>query len=269
VLDLNSHYINYSATLTYMAEAYLNVYTQPTGTAKQEMKTELFANFNIPIPNNENTIPHQQNLNYNIGDIYLWGMMGHTHKYGTDYKVHKRVLGQEGEMIYDASCAQGIPGCVSPYFDYQHIPFRYFNDGFLPITMNFSNGLIHKATWLNDGPSSVNFGVTSDDEMMVLVIMYLDDITGLSVSNNELEGQLQNVIIAPNPMQAEMMVSYPMELEGVTFSIYDMVGRQIRTLPGTDVGQIKVDRSDLTSGMYVYRLEDENGRYKAGKFVVE
>ena len=269
VLDLNTHYINYSANSTYLAEAYLNIYTQPTGTAKQEMKTELFANFNIPIPNNENTIPHEEPLNYFLGDIYLWGLMGHTHKYGTGYEVYKRNIGQEGEMIYDASCPQGIPGCVSPYFDYQHIPFRYFNDGFLPVTMNFSNGLIHKATWLNDGPFPVNFGSTSDDEMMVLVMMYLDDITGLTVSNNEVDEQLQNVLLAPNPMQDEMMVSYPMELEGVTFSIYDMVGRKIIELSGTEVGQIKVDRTNLTSGMYVYRLEDENGRYKAGKFVVE
>ena len=177
VLDLNTHYINFSANSTYLAEAYINVYTQPTGTAKQEMKTELFANLNIPIQNNENMITHEQSLNFNFGDIHLWGMMGHTHKYGRDYKVYKRIGGQKGEMIYDASCAQGIPGCVSPFFDYRHIPFRYFNDGFEPLTMNFSNGLIHEASWLNDGPFSVNFGFTSDDEMMVLVIMYLDDIT--------------------------------------------------------------------------------------------
>ena len=51
VLDLNSHYINYSATNIYKAEVYLNIYTQPVGTAAQEMKTELITHFDFWVPN--------------------------------------------------------------------------------------------------------------------------------------------------------------------------------------------------------------------------
>ncbi|MCB0683650.1 MAG: hypothetical protein KDC32_22530, partial [Saprospiraceae bacterium] len=63
-------------------------------------------------------------VNSNSGEVFLWGLMGHTHKYGKGYKVYRRTGGQQGELLYDASCPQGIPGCVSPYFDYQHIPMR-------------------------------------------------------------------------------------------------------------------------------------------------
>ncbi|MBK7343780.1 MAG: hypothetical protein IPJ06_12250 [Saprospiraceae bacterium] len=62
VLDLNSHYINYSGILPLQAEAYLNIYTQPAGTAKQEMHSTLIANPNIPIPNNNTLITHTQNI---------------------------------------------------------------------------------------------------------------------------------------------------------------------------------------------------------------
>ena len=66
ILDLNSHYINYSSTMVYQAEAYINVYTQVVGTAEHEMKTELIVNGNIPIPNNSNPIVPLRFLTINI-----------------------------------------------------------------------------------------------------------------------------------------------------------------------------------------------------------
>ncbi|MFT5802947.1 MAG: hypothetical protein ACI956_002771, partial [Nonlabens sp.] len=113
ILDLNSHYINYSATMAYQAEAYFNVYTKPAGTAEHEMKTELIVNGNIPIDNDANTVTYSQVYTDNsAGEVFVWGLMGHTHKYGRDYKAYKRENGQQGELIYDASCSEGIPGCV-------------------------------------------------------------------------------------------------------------------------------------------------------------
>ena len=74
----------------------------------QEMHTELLINYDIPIPNNSNTITHTQHVNPNFGEIYVWGLMGHTHQYGTGYKVYERLPGgQQGELIYDASCPLG------------------------------------------------------------------------------------------------------------------------------------------------------------------
>ena len=110
--------------------------------------------------------------------------MGHTHQYGVGYKAYERsaLTKKKADMIYDASCPNGIPGCASPYFDYQHIPMRYF-EPLEPLTMNIFNGLVHEASWINDGPQGVGFGVTSDDEMMVMVIMYTEDSTGVEVNN--------------------------------------------------------------------------------------
>ena len=93
------------------------------------------------------------------------------------------IVENDEELIYDASCPNGIPGCASPFFDYQHIPMRYF-EPLYTVQTGASGGFFHEASWLNDGPSPVWFGATSDDEMMVLVMMYLTDTTGL-ISNTE------------------------------------------------------------------------------------
>lgn len=270
VLDLNSHFINYSAGNTLQAEVYVNVYTQPIGTAAQEMKTELLANPDIFIPNNGNLVTHTEHINFNLGEVYLWMLMGHTHKYGANYKAFKRLPGGvRGDMIYDGACPQGIPGCVSPFFDYQHIPPRFF-PSLEPLTVNFQNGLIHEAQWINDGPASVNWGPTSDDEMMVLVLMYVEDTTGLVLTDIEdLANPLDEIRVFPNPMQQETMVHIPAEIGEVTFRLYDSVGKELRRMEGISAKRFSFQREQLPAGMYIYRIEDELGRFISGKLIIE
>jgi type IX secretion system substrate protein len=272
VLDLNSHYINYSSTGTLKAEAYVNIYTQDAGTAAQEMKTALLVNDDIYIPNNGNTDTEIDIVNANLGQTYVWGIMGHTHQWGTGYKVYKRENGTQGELIYDASCPGGIPGCVSPYFDYQHIPFRYI-EPFMPLTFNFNNGIIHEATYINEGPGPVWFGPTSDDEMMVLVMMYTSDTTGVVFENptavEDLINPLEAVNVYPNPMNTHTTFLLPEGIGNVDFSLFNLLGQPIRYIENIDDQLIFLERGDLNAGMYLYRIEDENGRFVSGKIMVE
>ena len=270
VLDLNTHYINYSAFMSYKAENYINVYTKPSGTAAQEMKTELLANFNIPIPNNGNVITHTEHITYNLGEVFLWGIMGHTHQYGTDYKVYERLSGgAQGDLIYDAACAQGVPGCVSPFFDYQHIPIRYF-EPLMPLTLNWQNGIIHEASWINDGPTPVNFGPTSDDEMMVLILMYTEDTTGVFTTNVEdIYNPLDEVQIFPNPVKQTATVTLPVGVENIRFTLFDATGRAVLQRAEQGNSLFEFSRAALPSGMYFYRIEDEFGRFKSGKLLFE
>jgi len=269
VLDLNSHYINYSATMPYLAENYVNIYTKPSGTAAQEMKTELLVNFDIPIPNNGNTVTHTEHVFPNLGEVFIWGIMGHTHQYGTGYKVYKRLTGGgQGELIYDAACAQGVPGCNSPFFDYQHIPIRYF-EPLMPLTFNFANGIIHEANWINDGPNAVNFGPTSDDEMMVLILMYTEDTTGVFTDIEEIYNPLNDVQVFPNPVRDIATVYLPVGVEDVQFTLFDATGKAVlrRREQGNYV--FNFAKGNLPSGMYFYRIEDDNGHFKAGKLLFE
>ncbi len=269
VLDLNSHYINYTATNVYQAEAYINIYTQDAGSAAQEMYTDLVANTNIYIPNNGNPVTATQNIAYNLGEIFVWGLMGHTHKYGTGYKVFKRLPGgTQGELIYDAACPQGVPGCVSPYFDYQHIPMRYFSP-LRPTTINFLNGVIHEATWVNDGPEPVWWGPTSDDEMMVMVVMYTRDTTGVVSGIHDLPHPIDQVAVFPNPVQQTATINMPAGINELAFYLFDATGKQVLYQPDVAASNYTIDRANLPSGMYFFKLQDSDGRTKTGKILFE
>lgn len=266
VLDLNSHYINYSATLVHQAEVYINVYTQNMNTAAQEMQTELIAKTNIYIPNNENTVVHSDVINENFGEIYLWGLMGHTHKYGTSYKVWTRENLQQADMIYDAACPRGEPGCFSPYFDYQHIPFRYF-EPLRPTNMTFTTGLLHQASWVNDGPSPVWFGPTGDDEMMVLVMMFTTDSAGVEiVATEEIAPQVDVLEIAPHPATDWVQLTSPHYIKNGTFRLLDVTGRPVlqQSVSGY---RFLVERDQWPAGMYLYQLSDEDGSNYTGKMI--
>jgi hypothetical protein len=266
VLDLNSHYINYSANHIYKAEAYLNIYTQAVGTAKQEMRTTLIANPNIFINNNNQTVTFRQAYTQSsLNRVWLWTLMGHTHKYGTGYKIFRRNTdGSDGETLYDASCPNGVPGCASPYFDYQHIPMRYYQ----PLNqIDMRTGFTHQAWWKNNGTSPVWFGATSDDEMMVMIAMFTLDTTGLT-GGRELK-EIEDVQVFPNPMTERSTFKLPPSVSKANLTLYDMFGRLVHQQPNIINPYFDLERNGLPRGIYLYRLEDQNGRTKHGKIQME
>ncbi|TNE52623.1 MAG: hypothetical protein EP344_15580 [Bacteroidetes bacterium] len=250
ILDLNSHYINYLLTRPYQCEAYVNIYTRPVGTAQQEMKAALLVNYNIPIPNNGNLITHTKSeFQFGADSIYFWGLMGHTHKYGTGYKVWKRLPnGQKGELIYDASCPLGVPGCPAPYFDYQHIPLRYWEPQLLPVLWN--DGLIHEANWVNEGPQPLNFGPTSDDEMMVLIAFYTEQQVTVDAPEPVVPVDLNRLTVYPNPATGEVWIQ-PSGQAGIRMlRVFDLAGREQLRRIQLPAGPVRLDLAGFAPGMY-------------------
>ncbi len=261
VLDLNSHYINYSLDRPLQCEVYFNVYTQTPGTALQEMHAELYANINIPIPANGNTITHSQpEYQFFADSIYIWGLMGHTHKYGTGYKVWKRLAnGQKGEIIYDASCPQGVPSnCPSPYFDYRHIPMRYFEPKSLPI--KWGNGIIHEATWQNYGSQAVNFGATSDDEMQVLIAFYTEKQVVTDTEDLTILDEKQVVQVFPNPANESLKFSFSENQKSGLLQIFDAAGRLVSE-NSVNGGAFDLDVNRWEPGVYFWKMGGLTGRF--------
>lgn len=260
VLDFNSHYINYSLAKPYQCETYLNVYTQTPGTAELEMFATLLVNGNIPIPNSGDLITHTKSeFQFGADSLYIWGLMGHTHKYGRGYKVWKRLPnGQKGELIYDASCSMGIPGCPSPWYDYQHIPIRYWEPS-LPV--KWVNGIIHEAQWVNEGPVSVNFGATSDDEMMVLISFYTEQPITVSTNEPSLNNPEQRLLLAPNPTNGQVRVTLP---EGTNtlraFRLYNLTGQEVLRRNDLNGAFFDLDLSTLSPGIYFYEADGMQGK---------
>jgi hypothetical protein len=232
------------------------------------MQTALIVNSDIYIPNNGNEVTHTQDVSiFGANEIYVWGMMGHVHKYGTGYKIYERLPGNNtGELLYDAACANGVPGCVSPYFDYQHIPMRYFEP---LLELNFSPpyGIIHQATWVNDGPSPVWWGPTSDDEMMVMVMMYLLDTEGVTTEVFSPEYTLEGVQVFPNPASGSFSMKLPPSVQKAQLLLFDVYGKQVRSIDHITGGIFTVERAGLPAGIYYYHVQDSQGRGQSGKMV--
>lgn len=264
VLDLNSHYINYSLSQPYQCEAYVNVYTQSLGTASQEMFATLLVNPSIPIPNSGDLVTHTKaEFQFGADSLYIWGLMGHTHKYGRGYKVWKRLAnGQKGELIYDASCSMGIPGCPSPWYDYQHIPIRYWEPS---LPLKWGNGIIHEAQWVNEGPSPVNFGPTSDDEMMVLIAFYTEQ--PILVGTQEPGGQVidNQIIVSPNPSTGNVTFQWPQGVESVrTLRLFNLTGQEVLRRDDIQGQTFDLDLTRLMPGLYFFDADGRRGKLERG-----
>lgn len=166
VLDLNLHQPNHSESSILPADVYINVHTQPNGSAIKEMKSDLVT-FNSPfffiIPGNainfaleEAIIPSEQRNIWNIGP--------HTHKYGVDFDVWRRNSdGSKGEHIFE--------GQNNGYYDWEHPNTGYYEPYY---TLPANTGFIHRALYTNTSSNPVTFGLTTTNEMMITYMQYTE-----------------------------------------------------------------------------------------------
>ncbi|MGB0838851.1 MAG: T9SS type A sorting domain-containing protein [Chitinophagales bacterium] len=181
VLELNYHIPNYSGLGVLQSEVYINVYTQPAGTAIREMKSNLLVNPSIDLPANETTTLTSGWTNFDNWNI--WMMTSHTHQYGSDFDVYLRNPdGTKGEQIYEGFFDYEGCQCDIGYYDWEHQPVRYFEPYFeLPPL----NGIIQEAEYVNTSNNDVFLGLTSLDEMMITIVQYTEGepIPFVAISN--------------------------------------------------------------------------------------
>lgn len=174
VLDLNFHVANYSGTGILPADAYINVYTQPQGTALKEMKSELllyegFLGGFFFLPSGESTLSEPINFSE---DWNIWLLNSHTHQYATDFDVFLQdAAGNKGEQIFEGHYDYTTCDCEVGFYDWSHPPVRYF-EPFL--TVPAGSGLWHEAKYDNTSGGLVTFGLTTNDEMMITIVQYTE-----------------------------------------------------------------------------------------------
>ena len=280
VLNLNSHYINYSPDKPLACEAYVNIYTQPVGTAIQTMYSVLLSNDGFYIPNNSEPVTDVASAfenGHGDDELFVWAMSSHTHQYGTDFNIYKRTPDNEkGEQIFDGACGatNGVPGCLDEIYDYKHPPTRYW-ESMLPI--KWEDGIIYETTWINDGPEPVGFGLTSDDEMMVMMYFFVDDTTGLNLPQvvdieDNPEAGLQ-ISVFPNPAMDVFYIQSAVNLNGAAVTLTDLKGSVIRTqLSGSltaGANYYHVDTYDLAPGLYLLNILNNEGVTVTEKIVIQ
>ena len=152
-LDLNAHYFNKQTTgLT--GENFINLYTVPQSAVVKEAKSINFANYNFSIPANQRkTIT----TNFTFANAVTVIMLtSHFHKMGEKFVI--KILGgaRNGETVYENT-------------DWQHPLALNLTT---PILLNAGEGLTSVVTYNNTSNKTVNFGLTSEDEMNIIFGYY-------------------------------------------------------------------------------------------------
>lgn len=272
VLKLNYHILNYSTSSILPAKLFVNVYTQPVGTAVKEMHSEFHLSVEEDFSVGSRFPPGVSNHEWNMKNfeeardnetVHIWSLGSHTHKYGTDFDIYLNENGIQGEQVYegdynlDYTFNQG-------YYNSEEPAFRFFQD-FLPVKVN--EGLIIKGEYTNTSNQTVNVGLTTKDEMFGLFLNYLTGDIGELVGIEEQDDKIENNWdIYPNPTNGTLRVSLPELKEIFSINIYNAQGKLIfneKLKPGLQYKTL--DLSVYNSGFYFVQINNEN--YSAGKKV--
>ena len=294
VYDLNYHVKNYNVSGVLAGKVYVNVYTQETGTAQEEMYSQLFpislfemfqgaplgSGLEVPADQEEHTftehlwIPPVDNLPWPGGTWHLWQLSTHTHARGVDYDIYlaEGLAGDKGEQIYegfynfDYSFNQG-------YYDWEHPAVRIF-DELLPVNMGFGGGIVHEAKYVNNEDETKYWGNTTDDEMMLIFVHFTTNPLTPPSSTNTVAEKF-DVSLFPNPTTGASYISYDLNHAAeVQIVIHDLQGKeklnQNLGLQNASNHLFEFDTKayDLPSGIYFVKVQID-GETVTRKLVVE
>jgi hypothetical protein len=152
-LDLNAHYFN-KQTTALTGENYINLYTVPQANVVHEAQTINFANYNFSIPaNTRKTITTDFTFQK---AVTITTLTSHFHKAGERFQI--KILGgpRNGEVVYENT-------------DWEHPLVINFAT---PIQLQSGQGLTSVVTYNNTTNKTINFGLTSEDEMNIIFGYY-------------------------------------------------------------------------------------------------
>jgi len=263
VLKLNYHILNYSNSEILPAKLYVNVYTQPVGTALKEMHSEFHLSIEEDFSVGSNFPPGVSNHEWfmknfeearNNETIHIWSLGSHTHKYGTDFDIYLNDNGAYGEQVYeghynfDYTINQG-------YYNFGEPAVKIF-DEFLPV--NTSEGLIIKGEYNNTSNQTVRFGLTTKDEMFGLFLNYLTgDIDGL-VAVEESQSITNSWTLHPNPAKDAVQITLPANNQTFQVKLYNATGsllHQSSTSPNSS--QHLIQTKQYSSGIYMLQIQND------------
>jgi len=103
---------------------------------------------------------------------------------------------------------------------------------------------------------------------------FLDGLTFVGtvpVGISELLGGNELIRVYPNPFtnNATFELSTEVSLNNTKVVIYDVLGKEVKTLSDLTGYKMNLERGDLQSGLYFFRLLNEGELITGGKFVIE
>jgi hypothetical protein len=98
--------------------------------------------------------------------------------------------------------------------------------------------------------------------------LYSADIKGVISGVKETPGSKSNLVVYPNPAHQELSIRSDRNLDGMTYTISDILGHSVQT-GKLDAYQTKIDLSGVQPGFYLLNAIDVKGNQFVAKFLVE
>ena len=233
-LDLNSHYINRSDSTT-TGEVYVNMHLVDPSELKAVAEILFLNNLQFSLP------PHQvttvERTYYTDVPINIFQLFSHAHEHMLEFRVEGVGGDMDGELLYIA-------------YDWQHPPILQLDP---PLRLESGDGLKLIATYDNWTDEPLEFGLLSEDEMMIMFGYYY---TGEPlVTTAETPPLPQSFVLHqnyPNPFNPSTTIRFDLPADAdVSLVIYNLLGRKVRTLV----------RGEVVSGTHevVWDIMDETG----------
>jgi hypothetical protein len=98
-----------------------------------------------------------------------------------------------------------------------------------------------------------------------IVFGYEDYFTGVS----ETPPIQTELAIVPNPVTSQSVIKFRTFPGKVSISIFDRAGRLMRQASGIKPDSFKIDRQEYAPGLYLLKMEDQQGRLQTARFIVQ
>ena len=154
-IDFNTHFINRTSK-TIPGECYANIYTTDLSKVQHVAQTLFLANQNFTLAPNKQTVITQDNPNSTGSAMNIFMLTSHNHEWGKKFQIKIKGGTRNGEVVYESS-------------DWSNPVVKTFDP---PIVLNDGEGLTSIVTYLNNTNRTIQFGLTSQDEMDIIYGYY-------------------------------------------------------------------------------------------------
>ncbi|UFH55862.1 hypothetical protein [Spirosoma sp. KNUC1025] len=155
-LDLNSHFVNKTSAVM-KGEAQINLYTVDKSKVQRVVQTLDLGNTSLTIPANTR-VTLSKSFTFNKARTILT-LTSHMHKLGEKFVIKIKGGSRDGEVIYTST-------------DWEHPDIVTLKT---PLALQKGEGLTSEITYNNTTSKTVNFGLTSEDEMGIIFGYYYED----------------------------------------------------------------------------------------------
>ena len=235
-LDLNSHYVNRTDS-TFVGEVYINMHLAQPEEVNRVAEVLSLNNLEIDLPPNQVTTLEETYLFDDEASVFQ--LMSHAHEHMVEFRVEKVGGEFDGELVYIA-------------YDWEHPPILELDP---PLHVKVGEGLKLSVTYDNWTDETLNFGLLSEDEMMILFGYYYLGSPTLSIDAKEILPMAFDLRENyPNPFNGQTTIEFSLAKEAeISLNVYDMLGRRVASL---------IDgKTSMGKHMYNWSAKDDIGSF--------